>query len=142
MRKRLCALVAGLLFLSQVARAEEFPLTKDYTTKKSFEVIQYFGEQLFHNTLYDVNDDGSFNVSELRVVVGKISVNGLVNYFVWNGKPLFYSFDINNNGNLNNIGVYNNDMDLSETLVDFKEDGFNGNETRASDLVTGVKRLL
>ena len=130
----ICALLGGMALGFTTIKTVEAPPLMEYGTqyrgsaKLEITIPYDFGGVPVINTLYDLDGDGQFEVSELRLITGVDEEGNYVSVL----EPIIYGFDMNHDG------MY----DASETLLDEEMDGLNGNEKKLSELeqrINGVK---
>ncbi len=121
--KKLVAIVlmAGVgLGLYGQALPKELNLSKKfekYRESTMFPCTNFYIEGCaMHGHLYDIDGDGAPDVMEVSPVTG-MNKEG---YVLITPNPLFYCFDINNNG----------EFEEDEIYFDKEKDGLNGNEKR------------
>lgn len=115
------SLISATVLTYISSRAEQTMIEIPYKDKPSITFIGEYEGMTMSNTMYDVNGDGIFDVSELRRVFG---INEAGQYIIQE-EPIIYGFDINQNGT----------FDTEEVLVDPEEDGLNGNEKKLTDII-------
>ncbi len=128
----LCGIVGGLLLGFASIKSAKAPLIEFEThyrekAKNTITLVMNYGGMPMLNTLYEVDGDGMYDVSELRMIRG-VDENGIIKTEI---EPLIYGFDLNKDG------VF----DEGETLVDEAMDGINGNEVLLNDYGVEKKEL-
>jgi len=121
----ICALLGGGLLGLSTVRSVEAPLMEygtgyRETAKEVVTVVDKYDGVPMLNTLYDVDGDGSFEVSELRIIQ-YVDRDGNAYSEL---EPIVYGFDMNEDG------LYDN----NEAFLDEAMDGLNGNEVKFNDL--------
>jgi len=123
--KKVSSLIAFILGISvATVSAQEFP--KNLGIPKRFENYQtkgymlashniYINEYFLHVQPYSLGEYGKPDVEEVYEILGSNKNGNIMNI---SEHPLFYNFDLNNNGKFED----------EEILMDEKGDGLNGNE--------------
>ncbi len=125
--KTLCGLLLfGLLktgaCMPVSATAQGIDKFKDYRTqsKNTITILTEWAGITWHNTMYDLNGDGKYDVSELRRIMG----DGPEGSKLVVSEALVYGYDINQNDT----------YEPNETYIDVNEDGWDGDEQRLDTL--------
>jgi len=126
----ICALLGGGLLGLSTIKVVDAPLMEYSTTyrEEAKEVVTFIDEYAgvpVLNTLYDLNGNGMYEVSELRIIQ-RVDTEGNAYSEL---EPIVYGFDMNGDGKYDN----------NEAFLDEDMDGLNGNEKRLSDLEMKLK---
>lgn len=121
----ICSIVGGLIIggltVIQIGKGDLMEYNTDYREKavSIVSVIDNFADVPVLNTLYDLDGDGQYDVSELRLIQ-YVDTEG--NAYS-NLEPIVYGFDMNQDGQFGE----------DEAFIDLLMNGLNGDEVKASD---------